>query len=173
MNKPENETTAASALLTDHPAPKHAPAMSPGLAINTIFCPEDVADPFSTVQWEKRTAQIKGEGGEVFFEQHDCEVPSTWSQLATNVVASKYLYGEVGTPERETGARQLIHRVCRTISDWGLGDGYFADKADGERFYRELVYLCLHQYASFNSPTHSLPVARCPLPVAFLRGSRP
>ena len=72
------------------------------------------------MEWEKRTAQIKGEGGEIFFEQHDCEIPATWSQLATNVVASKYLYGEVGTPERETGVRQLVHRVCRTISDWGI-----------------------------------------------------
>jgi len=152
MNKSENETTAASAILTDHPLQKPARVIPSGLSIKTIFCPEDVDDPFSTVQWEKRTAQIKGEGGEIFFEQHDCEIPATWTQLATNVVASKYLYGEVGTPERETGVRQLVHRVCRTISDWGINDGYFDAKADGERFYRDLVYLCLNQYASFNSP---------------------
>ncbi|MGD0655097.1 MAG: vitamin B12-dependent ribonucleotide reductase [Thermoguttaceae bacterium] len=152
MDKPENETLAASALLTDHPAQKPARAIPCGLTIKSIFCPENIADPFSTVQWERRCAQIKGEGGEIFFEQLDCEIPATWSQLATNVVASKYLYGEVGTPERETGVRQLIHRVCRTISDWGIADGYFASKADGERFYRDLVCLCLHQYASFNSP---------------------
>ncbi len=152
MNKPENESLAASAMLTDQPVQKPVRAIPSGLAITSIFCPENVADPFSTVEWEKRTAQIKGEGGEIFFEQHDCEIPAAWSQLATNVVASKYLYGEVGTPERETGVRQLVHRVCRTISDWGIGDGYFATKADGERFYRDLTYLCLHQYASFNSP---------------------
>ena len=108
--------------------------------------------PFDTVEWEKRTAQIKGEGGEVFFEQKDCEIPTTWSQLATNVVASKYLYGEVGTPERETGVRQLVHRVCRTIADWGIADGYFASAEDGERFYRDLAWLCVHQHAAFNSP---------------------
>jgi ribonucleoside-diphosphate reductase alpha chain len=152
MNKPENEISAASAMLTDHPTQKSTRAIPAGLTIKTIFCPEHIADPFSTVEWEKRSAQIKGEGGEIFFEQHDCEIPATWSQLATNVVGSKYLYGEVGTPERETGVRQLIHRVCRTISDWGIGDGYFGTKADGERFYRDLVCLCLHQYASFNSP---------------------
>ncbi len=73
-----------------------------------------------------RTAAIKGEAGEVLFEQTDCEIPTTWSQLATNVVVSKYFYGEVDTPERETSVRQLIHRVSRTIADWGISDGYFA-----------------------------------------------
>jgi ribonucleoside-diphosphate reductase alpha chain len=152
MDKPDNELLAASAVLTDHPAQKTARTVPCGLTVKSFFCPEHIADTFYTVDWERRTAQIKGEGGEVFFEQHDCEIPADWSQLATNVVASKYLYGEVDTPERETGVRQLVHRVCRTISDWGIADGYFASKADGERFYRDLAYLCLHQYASFNSP---------------------
>jgi ribonucleoside-diphosphate reductase alpha chain len=104
------------------------------------------------VEWELRTAAIKGVGVEVLFEQRDCEIPSSWSQLATNVVANKYLYGEVNTNEREKGVRQLVHRVCRTIADWGIEDGYFATADDGNRFYRELVWLCIHQYASFNSP---------------------
>ena len=123
-----------------------------GLRIEAVFCPEDVSDPFETVQWDLRTASIKGEGGAVLFEQNDCEIPESWSQLATNVVASKYLYGENGTSERETGARQLIHRVTRTIADWGVSDGYFATPEDSERFYRDLTWLCLHQHASFNSP---------------------
>ena len=123
-----------------------------GLRIGKVFCPEDVSDPFETVQWDLRKASIKGEGGEVLFEQNDCEVPASWSQLATNVVANKYLYGENGTSERETGVRQLIHRVSRTITDWGISDGYFATPADGENFYRDLTWLCLHQHASFNSP---------------------
>ena len=93
-----------------------------GLAINTRFCPTDV-EPFETVAWDLRTAAIKGEGGEVLFEQTNCEVPAHWSQLATNVVVSKYFYGEVNTPEREHSVKQLIHRVCRTIADWGL-DGW-------------------------------------------------
>ena len=84
-----------------------------------MFCPVDVADPFDTVEWDLRTAAIKGEAGEVLFEQTDCEVPAVWSQLATNVVVSKYFYGENGTPEREHSVRQLIHRVSRTIADWG------------------------------------------------------
>ena len=63
------------------------------LVIEETFCPADVADPFETVAWDLRTAAIKGEGGEVVFEQRDCEIPASWSQLATNVVANKYFYG--------------------------------------------------------------------------------
>ncbi|MGN1274616.1 MAG: vitamin B12-dependent ribonucleotide reductase, partial [Thermoguttaceae bacterium] len=96
------------------------------LHIPSVFCPEDVADPFDTVTWDLRTAQIKGDKGELIFEQKNCEFPVNWSQLATNVVASKYFYGENGTPQREHSIRQLIHRVTRTITDWGKEDGYFA-----------------------------------------------
>ncbi len=124
----------------------------PGLRIEPLFCPADCSDPFQTVQWDLRTAVIKDETGKVLFEQRDCEVPAGWSQLATNVVVSKYFYGEAGTPQRETSVRQLIHRVARTIADWGREDGYFASAEDGEQFYRELAWLCLHQYGSFNSP---------------------
>jgi len=123
-----------------------------GLVVDAVFCPAEVSDPFDTVQWDKRTAAIKGEDGQVLFEQTNCEVPSFWSQLATNVVVSKYFYGENGTPEREHSVRQLIHRVSRTIADWGTDDGYFATPEDGERFYRELTWLCLHQHGAFNSP---------------------
>ena len=127
-------------------------ANSVGLRVNPTFCPVDVSDPFDTVSWEVRSAGIKDESGDVLFEQEDCEVPSSWSQLATNVVVSKYFYGENGTSERESSVRQLIHRVSRTISDWGIEDGYFASAEDGERFYRELSWLCLHQHGAFNSP---------------------
>ena len=123
-----------------------------GLVVESTFCPDDVADPFDTVEWETRTAAIKDEDGGVLFEQTDCQVPTTWSQLATNVVCSKYFYGEAGTPEREKSVRQLIHRVSRTIADWGEKDGYFATPDDCERFYRDLSWLCLHQHGAFNSP---------------------
>jgi len=109
-------------------------------------------DVFDTVTWETRKAQITDDRGEVIFEQTNVEVPAFWSQLATNVVASKYFYGPYGSPEREHSVRQLIHRVCRTIADWGRQDGYFASDADAESFYQELAWLCLHQYGSFNSP---------------------
>ncbi len=127
-------------------------SITSGLQIPSHFCPEDVSDPFDTVTWELRTAQIKGDKGELIFEQKNCEFPTEWSQLSTNVVASKYFFGENGTPQREHSVRQLIHRVARTIADWGKEDGYFASETDGENFYRELAYLCLHQMAAFNSP---------------------
>ncbi|HEX6964054.1 MAG TPA: vitamin B12-dependent ribonucleotide reductase [Lacipirellula sp.] len=122
------------------------------LKIDAAFCPQDSVDVFDTVQWEVRSAAIKGENGEVLFEQTNCEVPTFWSQLATNVICSKYFYGEVGTDQREYSVRQLVHRVARTIADWGLEDGYFATTDDGERFYRDLAWLCLHQHGAFNSP---------------------
>lgn len=123
-----------------------------GLQIDAHFCPPSVSDPFETVAWELRSAAIKDENGGLMFEQPNCEVPATWSQLATNVVVSKYFYGENGTPERERSVRALIHRVTRTITDWGIADGYFATPEDGERFYRDLTWLCLHQHGAFNSP---------------------
>ncbi len=123
-----------------------------GMKIKAVFCPTDVADPFDTVEWELRSAQIKDENGELLFEQRDCEIPATWTQLATNVVVSKYFYGENGTSERESSVRHLIHRVTRTIADWAIQDGYLASAEDGEQFYRELTWLCLHQHGSFNSP---------------------
>ncbi len=108
--------------------------------------------PFDEIQWEKRDASITSASGEKVFEQKDVEVPSFWSQLATNVVVSKYFHGKPGTPERETSIKQLIHRVARTITDWGIKDKYFASDEDAEVFYHELTYLLVHQYGSFNSP---------------------
>jgi len=109
-------------------------------------------DPFSTSQWEHRTASITGENGKSVFEQKDCEIPAAWSQLATNVVVSKYFRGPMNTPQRETSVRQVIGRVADTIGDWGKQGGYFASEEDGQAFRDELVYLLLHQYGAFNSP---------------------
>jgi ribonucleoside-diphosphate reductase alpha chain len=107
--------------------------------------------PFDQIEWERRVAEITDDAGKVIFKQENVEVPKTWSLLATKVVVSKYFYGEQNTSERETSVRQLIHRICRTIADWGIKDGYFS-KADGEVFYDELTWLCVNQYGAFNSP---------------------
>ena len=120
------------------------------LHVERVFSDAKVK-PFDQVEWEKRTAQITDDGGKVIFKQENVEVPKSWSGLATKVVVSKYFYGEQNTSERETSVRQLIHRVTRTIADWGIADGYFS-KADGEIFYDELTWLCLNQYGAFNSP---------------------
>jgi ribonucleoside-diphosphate reductase alpha chain len=129
----------------------HTETKPEALRVEPFFCPAE-SDPFDTVDWELRTAQIKDENGEILFEQTDCEIPTSWSPLATNVVVSKYFYGEPGTEEREKSVRQVIHRVARTIADWGIEDGYFESTDDGEAFYRELAWLCLHQHGAFNSP---------------------
>lgn len=132
------------------PQGRHLPETR-AMTVPPKFCPADT-DPFATVEWDYRTAAIKDENGKVLFEQTNCEIPSSWSPLATNVVVSKYFYGEHGTPERETSVKQVIHRVARTIADWGISGGYFASREDGENFYRDLAWMCLHQYGSFNSP---------------------
>src|SRR5260221_2962350 len=120
------------------------------LRIERVFSDAKVA-PFDQIEWDRRTAEITDDSGKVIFKQENVEVPKSWSVLATKVVVSKYFYGEQNTPERETSVRQLMHRVCRTIADWGVRDGYF-NKAAGEIFYEELTWLCLNQYGAFNSP---------------------
>src|SRR6056297_2794972 len=125
----------------------------PGMKFSAQFCPENVDSPFDTTEWELRSAAIKDETGRVLFEQNDCEVPASWTQLATNVVVSKYFYGDPNEEgERERSVRQLVHRVTRTIADWGLQDGYFESAEDGENFYRDLTWLCVQQHGAFNSP---------------------
>ncbi len=109
-------------------------------------------DPFGTVDWEMRAATITGEDGKIVFEQKECEIPKSWSQLATNVVVSKYFRGRMNTPQRETSVRQVIGRVADTFGRWGVEGGYFATEEDASAFRDELVYLLLHQYGSFNSP---------------------
>jgi ribonucleoside-diphosphate reductase alpha chain len=120
------------------------------LQVERVFSDPKI-NPFDQLEWERRTAEITDDAGKVIFKQENVEVPKSWSLLATKVVVSKYFYGEQGTSERETSVRQLIHRITRTIADWGVKDGYFT-KAAGEVFYNELTWLCVNQYGAFNSP---------------------
>ena len=108
--------------------------------------------PFDEIEWELRTAIISNDRGEKIFEQKDVEIPKSWSMTATNVVVSKYFYGQLGTAERETSIRQLVDRVARSYYTWGVKDGYFASEEDAEIFYHELLFLLVNQYMSFNSP---------------------
>jgi len=122
-----------------------------GLTIRRFFTKKGVS-PFDTVEWEQRSATIVNEAGEKVFEQNDLEFPSFWSQMAVNVVASKYFRGIQETPERESSVRQLIGRVVETITHWGVAQGYFASLDDSEAFQDELTHLILYQMAAFNSP---------------------
>ena len=109
-------------------------------------------DVYESLEWETRTARIQGEDGEAVFEQPDVEVPKGWSPLATNIVASKYFRGHLGSPQRESSVRQLVGRVVRTIADWGREGGYFADAPQEQAFADELASILLDQKACFNSP---------------------
>src|ERR1700756_5641610 len=124
---------------------------APGLSFRRLFTKQGVS-PYDEVEWDLRTAQITDSHGGVIFEQKDVEVPKDWSMTATIIVASKYLHGKIGTPERETGVRQLVARVAETIRDWGQAQGYFRTPEDGATFHDELVHILVRQYAAFNSP---------------------
>ena len=122
-----------------------------GIAVNRFFTKAGV-DVYDTCEWEMRSAAITSESGGIVFEQKDVEMPKFWSQMATNVVVSKYFRGHLGSPDRETSVRQLIGRVVRTITGWGREGGYFASEADGDTFRDELTHILLYQMAAFNSP---------------------
>ncbi len=122
-----------------------------GLKFERYFTPPG-GHAYDMIEWERRTAAITSEKGQVIFEQKDVEVPRSWSQLAINVVAQKYFRGAPGSPERETSVRQIVDRVVDTLKRWGVEGGYFATDEDADNWAEELRYLLVTQHASFNSP---------------------
>ena len=124
---------------------------APGLNFKRLFTKAGVS-PYDEVEWELRTASITDASGNKIFEQLDVETPKDWSMTATNIVASKYLHGTLGTTERESGVRALISRVAETIRDWGFAGGYFRTGDDAAIFHDELVHLLVQQKMAFNSP---------------------
>ena len=122
-----------------------------GLEFPRNFAREGVS-PYDAIEWETRTASITNEKGEVLFIQEGVEIPKGWSQTAANIVVSKYFHGQIGTPQRELSVRQLVERVVRTLTEWGVQGGYFSSAADSQAFHDDLAFLLLNQYASFNSP---------------------
>jgi ribonucleoside-diphosphate reductase alpha chain len=158
MAEATNSATSAAtngwAAHYSHSVPKPEPTN--GVRCTRLFSKPGIS-PYSEVAWERRTASITDATGGTIFEQKDVEVPADWSMTATNIVASKYLHGHVGTPQgefgaRETGVRQLVARVAETIRDWGIAGGYFATPEDAAVFHDELVHLLLTQKVAFNSP---------------------
>src|SRR5579863_10384306 len=134
--------------VTESAAPSTPAKKKPtGLSFRRLFTKPGVS-PYDEVEWDLRLAQITDSHGGVIFEQKDVEVPKDWSMTATNIVASKYLHGKLGTPERETGVRQLVARVAETIRDWGQAQGYFKTPEDGATFHDELVHILVRQYAA-------------------------
>jgi ribonucleoside-diphosphate reductase alpha chain len=142
MNEAQLHTSAA---------PLQATHAQGGLAFARRFSREGVP-AHEEVQWERRTALITDSKGNTIFEQKDVEIPQDWSMTATNIVASKYLHGQLEMAERETGVRQLVRRVAETIRDWGIKGGYFATAEDAATFHDELAVMLLTQRVAFNSP---------------------
>ena len=151
MNPPSPTLDAPARRMTTT-TPTHT-----GMAFEPRFATPGVS-PFDEIEWDHRTAEITDDSGKALFRQEKVEVPKSWSELATKIAVSKYFYGDASlgrdpkTGGREQSVRQLVHRVTRTITDWGLEDGYFANESSAENFYQDLTWLCLHQHGAFNSP---------------------
>ena len=136
---------------TPRPDRSNAAHARKGLTFARYFTRPGV-HPYDELTWEQRSAVINDERGKPVFEQHGVEVPSTWSQTATNIVASKYFRGQLGAPERESSVKRLISRVVDTIRGWAEQLGYFVSGEDLQSFSDELTHLLVQQKAAFNSP---------------------
>ena len=165
MSPDKNAPPGSSASQTVDPAPRRAATTkkqsrtkkhkaaktSAGLSFTRYYSTEGV-HPYDAVEWERRDAVIESHSGDLVFEQADVEFPLFWSQRATNIVASKYFHGQLGTSARESSLKQLIGRVVGAMTQWGIDGSYFASDEDAEIFSDELTHLLLHQMVAFNSP---------------------
>jgi ribonucleoside-diphosphate reductase alpha chain len=124
---------------------------------------------YDTIEWTKRSSRIGNSDGSTVFEMKDAEIPASWSQLATDIVVSKY-FRKAGVPQvgtdgsplvddagkpvlgPERSVRQVVHRLAGCWTHWGEKYGYFSTKRDAEAFYDELAYMLLTQMAAPNSP---------------------
>ncbi|HEX7928095.1 MAG TPA: vitamin B12-dependent ribonucleotide reductase, partial [bacterium] len=117
------------------------------------FFTQQGVNPMEQVKYARRKSVIKEPDGTVVFAADDIEVPEEWTQLATDIVVSKY-FRKAGVPGagRETSVKQVIHRVAHTIRVYGEEHGYFKTALDAETFEDELSYLLVTQRGAFNSP---------------------
>ncbi|MBT8037663.1 MAG: vitamin B12-dependent ribonucleotide reductase [Verrucomicrobiae bacterium] len=137
--------------------PATADSTTQGLSFKATFSTPGTS-PFDEIEWSERTSEITDDSGAIMFRQENVQVPASWSELSAKIAVSKYFYGDItqGTDPtnggRENSIRQMIHRVTRTVTDWGKEDGYFTDSESAEAFYNDLTWLCLNQHGAFNSP---------------------
>jgi ribonucleoside-diphosphate reductase alpha chain len=122
-----------------------------GLEFQRYFTKPGV-NPMDDIEWDLRTVSIQNEKGETIFDQHEVKVPRSWSMTATDIIASNYFHGRLGTPERESSSNELVTRVVSAVTGWGLEKNYFSSEGDAMIFQDELTYLLVHQFASFSSP---------------------
>lgn len=127
-----------------------------GLHVERHYTKQGV-DPFDAVEWTTRKSVIKEPDGSVVFQVDRCEVPKEWSQLATDIIVSKY-FRKAGVPQpdgtlgSETSAGQVVHRIASSIRWWGETHGYFASREDADSFEAELRHMLITQKGAFNSP---------------------
>ncbi|MGI9254861.1 MAG: vitamin B12-dependent ribonucleotide reductase, partial [Thermomicrobiales bacterium] len=139
-----------------------------GLAVDRVFT-KSGASPYDGIEWTTKTSRITNPDGSVVFEMADAEVPASWSQVAADIMVSKY-FRKAGVPQTdgngnaildedgnpalgpERSARQVVHRLAGCWRHWGETHGYFASEADAQTFYDELAWMLLNQMAAPNSP---------------------
>jgi ribonucleoside-diphosphate reductase alpha chain len=123
-----------------------------GLLVKRHFTRPEV-HPFDELEYERRTSKITEPDGRVIFEMKDVEVPKGWTQLATDILVSKY-FRKAGVPGagHETSVKQVVHRLANTIRTQGEYLGYFASPEDAQAFEMELSHLLVTQKGAFNSP---------------------
>jgi ribonucleoside-diphosphate reductase alpha chain len=127
-----------------------------GLRFQRYFT-KDSVDVYDLFTYEKRSSVIRNPAGDAVFEMKDVEVPATWSQVATDILAQKYFRkAGVPLPDGTTGSeksiKQVAHRMAHCWQSWGERYNYFASKEDAGIFYDELVYTIVGQLAAPNSP---------------------
>ncbi len=123
------------------------------MKLNRLFTQPEI-DPLDQITYDKRRSVITNPDGSIVFEARDAEIPKGWSQLATDILVSKYFRraGLATAPGRETSARQVFHRIIHSIRGWGESKGYFDSTADADTFEAELKHVLAHQLGAFNSP---------------------
>jgi len=144
------------------------PGKKTGLAINRYFT-KDGKDPYESVEYENRSAKIANPDGSVVFSLESAEVPRSWSQMATDILVSKYFrkkgipqFDKYGNPLKdeegnimlgsETSIKQVVERLANCWMVWGERFNYFATKEDAKNFKDESIFMLLNQYGSPNSP---------------------
>src|SRR3989339_797756 len=155
-NKSNSETTVAAFNSKREQSSNKAPFLfkkkdKQGLEFRRLYTKAGL-HPYDEIKWEIRDATITSDKGQVVFSQKEVEIPSVWSQTATNIAVSHYFRGRIGTKERERSARQMVDRVAKTISNWGRTQGYFKDEESADIYQDELTYILVNQHAAFNSP---------------------
>lgn len=127
-----------------------------GLEINRHFTREGIS-PYDMYEYEMRSSVIRNTTGDIVFEMNNVEVPKSWSQVATDILAQKY-FRKAGVPKEdestgsESSIKQVAHRMANCWKQWGEDNGYFASATDAQIFYEEMAFMIIGQYAAPNSP---------------------